>query len=72
MKHIAATESSMPQPLPAIRRDRVFKQARGWFFATREGIDMGPFPDQTSAELEMVNYVRSMGFHHRHQTLAKK
>ncbi len=43
-----------------IRRDRIFKQARGWFFATREGIHMGPFPDQPSAELEMVNYVRSM------------
>lgn len=44
-----------------IRRDRIYKVAKGWFFATREGIDMGPFPDQSSAELEMLIYARSMG-----------
>lgn len=44
----------------AIKRDRIFKKGSGWFFDTREGINMGPFPDQSSAELEMVNYVRSM------------
>lgn len=43
-------------------RDRVFHQPRGWFFATREGIDMGPFPDKASAELEMVCYLRDMKF----------
>ena len=44
-----------------IRRDRIYKVSKGWFFATREGIDMGPFPDQSSAELEMLVYARSMG-----------
>jgi len=50
----------------AIRRDRIFKQKKSWFFATREGINMGPFPDQSSAELEMINYARSMKARYRH------
>ncbi|MCO7226341.1 DUF6316 family protein [Pleionea sp. CnH1-48] len=36
--------------------DRVFQEKQGWFFATREGIDMGPFPDRNSAELELSCY----------------
>ncbi|WP_425467769.1 DUF6316 family protein [Pleionea sediminis] len=50
-----------------VKRDRIFKHGKSWFFATREGIDMGPFPDQTSAELEMVNYVKSMNPHFQHK-----
>ena len=62
----------MQDSIQAIRRDRIFKQTRGWFFATREGINMGPFPDQPSAELEMVNYVRSMNTYSRHLSFAAK
>lgn len=57
------------QTAKTIKRDRIFKQPKGWFFSTREGIDMGPFPDQSSAELEMVNYVRCMKFSFKHSEM---
>jgi hypothetical protein len=71
MQHLTSSQNAIAHPLHMIRRDRIFKQAKGWFFATREGIDMGPFPDQTSAELEMVNYVRSMYFSNKHRQIMK-
>jgi hypothetical protein len=40
--------------------DRVFYKSAGWFFATREGLDMGPFPSRRSAESEIGCYLRSM------------
>ncbi|MET1255356.1 DUF6316 family protein [Aliikangiella maris] len=42
------------------RNDRVYYKATGWFFATREGLDMGPFPSRRSAENEIFCYLRSM------------
>ncbi|WP_196138465.1 DUF6316 family protein [Aliikangiella sp. G2MR2-5] len=42
------------------RNDRIFKKKNGWFFATREGLDMGPFPSKRSAEHEISFYLRSM------------
>ncbi len=42
------------------RRDRLFQNSQGWYFATREGVNMGPFPDQSCAELELLSYIKSM------------
>ena len=36
----------------------IFQQKSGWFFPTREGIDMGPFPDKMSAQQEFDSYSR--------------
>ena len=42
------------------KNDRVYYKTNGWFFATREGLDMGPFPSRRSAENEIFYYLRSM------------
>ncbi|WP_444998164.1 DUF6316 family protein [Aliikangiella sp. IMCC44359] len=42
------------------KNDRVYYKSNGWFFATREGLDMGPFPSRRSAENEIFCYLRSM------------
>ncbi|MCW8879864.1 MAG: DUF6316 family protein [Kangiellaceae bacterium] len=47
-------QSKNPQP------DRIFHKKNGWYFATREGLDMGPFPSRRSAEHEISFYLRSM------------
>jgi len=44
----------------AMKSDRVFYKTNGWFFATREGLDMGPFPSRRSAEFEIRYYLQSM------------
>ncbi|NVJ50374.1 MAG: hypothetical protein HWE13_14595 [Gammaproteobacteria bacterium] len=48
---------------------KVFQQPRGWFFPTREGIDMGPFPDRASAELERTSYRRDLKFFGKNRPL---
>jgi len=42
------------------RNDRICSKSTGWYFATREGLDMGPFPSRRSAEHEISFYLRSM------------
>jgi len=42
------------------KNDRIFHKDTGWYFATREGLDMGPFPSRRSAEHEIAFYLRSM------------
>ncbi|WP_246119396.1 DUF6316 family protein [Aliikangiella coralliicola] len=42
------------------KSDRIFHKSSGWYFATREGLDMGPFPSRRSAEHEISFYLRSM------------
>lgn len=44
----------------SMKNNRVFQKTKGWYFATREGIDMGPFPDKKSAEYEVYFYLMSM------------
>jgi hypothetical protein len=34
------------------RSDRVFATNGGWFFHTREGVDVGPYDSQFEAEIE--------------------
>ena len=38
----------------------IFHQKAGWFFPTKEGINIGPFPDKDSAEQERCLYQRYM------------
>ena len=40
------------------RNNRFFKQASGWFFSTREGIDQGPFESRIEAHLAIQEYIR--------------
>lgn len=40
------------------RNNRFFKQASGWFFSTREGIDQGPFESRIMAHVAIQNYIR--------------
>ena len=40
------------------RSGRIFNVGMQWYFATREGIDHGPFSDKTDAEAELTLFVR--------------
>jgi hypothetical protein len=40
------------------RSDRVFAAAGLWFFRTREGIDVGPYPDRERATVEADRLAR--------------
>ncbi len=42
------------------RNDRVFHNKNGWYFATREGLDLGPYPTRESAENEVEFYLKSI------------
>ena len=46
--------------MDSVKSDRVFYRPMGWYFATREGLDMGPFPSRRSAEAEIGYYLESM------------
>jgi hypothetical protein len=50
----------LAHPQNTLKNDRVFYKTEGWFFATREGLDMGPFPSRRSAEFEIRFYLQSM------------
>ncbi len=43
--------SSVPQ-----RRSRTFERADGWYFMTREGVDIGPFPSEEAAQDGVRDY----------------
>ena len=40
------------------RNDRIYKGRDGWYFHTREGVDVGPFKCEWDAELEQEALVR--------------
>lgn len=40
------------------RSGRIFNVGMQWYFATREGIDRGPFDDRDDAEAELRLFVR--------------
>ncbi len=48
MSAVRDTES----PKTWFRSDRVFLSNNEWFFHTREGVDVGPYPSQFEAEIE--------------------
>lgn len=41
------------------RSGRIFNVGMQWYFATREGIDQGPFAERSDAEMELMLYVKS-------------
>lgn len=43
-------------PAP-VRTSRLFSNHEGWWFATREGANIGPFPDREPAEKALVDFV---------------
>jgi hypothetical protein len=45
---------------PWFRCDRYSHTADGWWFQTREQLELGPFESQTDAKAEMCLYVRNM------------
>lgn len=44
------------------RKQRLFLTDKGWYFKTREGIDMGPYESQKHAENGINNFIREVGF----------
>ncbi|MGI9324856.1 MAG: DUF6316 family protein [Pseudomonadales bacterium] len=40
------------RPRTWFRSDRVFLSNNEWYFHTREGVDVGPYPSQFEAEIE--------------------
>ena len=40
------------------RSGRIFNVGMQWYFATREGIDQGPFAGRDDAEIELMLYIR--------------
>jgi hypothetical protein len=46
------------------RSERIFAIGSDWYFATREGIDHGPFPDRQEAEAELLLFIRDKRMEH--------
>lgn len=40
------------------RSGRIFNVGMQWYFATREGVDHGPYPDKSDAEAELMLFIR--------------
>ena len=40
------------------RSGRIFNVGTQWFFATREGVDQGPYMGRDDAEVELMMYIR--------------
>lgn len=41
-----------------LRSERIFRQEQGWYFKTREGINVGPFGCRFDAEVELESLLR--------------
>ncbi len=39
------------------RSERFFKRDNGWFYTTRENVDMGPFDDKAEAQMALVYFI---------------
>lgn len=48
---------SAPYPF---RSTRIFNANGAWYFSTREGEDVGPFPDRQEAEASLLEYLRKI------------
>lgn len=44
------------------RKKRLFSTDKGWYFKTREGIDIGPYDSQKHAENGINSFIREIGF----------
>ena len=52
-QHRSGEKGSIP-----FRSGRIFNVGMQWYFATREGIDRGPYDDRDDAEAELRLFVR--------------
>ena len=43
------------------RNERFFCIAGGWYFSTREDLQIGPFPSKDQAEIEFTMFIRHIG-----------
>ena len=48
---------SSPHPF---RSTRIFFANGSWFFSTREGLEMGPFPDRAEASAELLVFLHNL------------
>ncbi len=39
------------------RSERFFKRGDGWYYTTRENIDMGPYADKAEAQMALVYFI---------------
>ena len=44
------------------RKQRLFSTDKGWYFKTREGIDIGPYENKKHAENGINSFIREIGF----------
>lgn len=50
-------KKSLPFGVIHTRTERFCKKDAGWFYTTREGIDIGPYSDKTEAQMALVYFV---------------
>ncbi len=48
--------------------NQVFQLEEGWFFSTKEGINMGPYEVQITAEFERMKYLQYLLRKERNKT----
>ena len=53
------TRKGEDSPHP-FRSTRFFNANGAWYFATREGEDVGPFPDREETEASLLEYLRAL------------
>lgn len=53
------------------RGERCFNADGNWYLATREGVDIGPFPDQRAAQRAIGGYLKSLREHKNAAVAAK-
>ncbi len=39
------------------RSERFFKRSDGWYYTTRENVDMGPYADKAEAQMALVYFI---------------
>lgn len=50
-------KKSMPFGVIHTRTERFCKKDAGWFYTTREGVDIGPYADKMEAQMALVYFV---------------
>lgn len=57
MIHIKPRATDNGSGTPPMRSDRFFAVNAYWFFATREGADIGPFETKSEAQTGLQNFI---------------
>ena len=53
------TRKGEDTPYP-FRSTRIFRANGEWYFSTREGSEIGPFPDREETEASLLEYLREV------------